>query len=243
MSAEVKQRVRETGARNTTLSPREFETATNSQGSQSTIATFTADTANALRSGRRNPLRLAIPAYESFETAGDGSEQTFGLTHDLVASPDTQDAIVWFGGTYQGSPKAVDHAADEITVDGPGSVETVHVYYVPGKAATFEIRKKMPGSKTESSEKLYEANLGLIHNANQSEQPEYLELGESFFQRFVATDMELEARINSPYQVRWEDPDGDGTEPTNALLQVPAQKANDQIDGLAGAVSTDMGSR
>jgi|AntRauTorcE11897_2_1112592.scaffolds.fasta_scaffold01126_15 hypothetical protein len=241
--ADVMDRLAEASVRNTALAPRQFETSTNSQGSTSEIASFTADTAFAVRTGRSNPLRLAIPAYQSFETAGDGSEQTFNLTYDLVASPDTQDAVVWFDGAYQGSPKAVDHDADTVTVDGPGSVVTVHVYYIPGNAATFEIRKAMPGSKREASEKLYEANLGLIHNANQSEQPEFLELNESPLQRFLGADMDLDVRIKAPYQVRWEDPDGDGTEPTNALLQVPAQKANREVSGLSAAVSADMGDR
>ena len=241
--SDVMARLEEASVRNTSLAPRQFETATNSQGSTSEIAAFTADTAFALRTGRSNPLRLAIPAYESFTTDGGGSDQTFNLTYDIVASPDTQDAVVWFDGAYQGSPKSIDHDADSITVDGPGSAVTVHVYYIPGNAATFQIRKAMPGSKREASEKLYEANLGLIHNANQSEQPEFLELNESALQRFLAADMDLDVRIKAPYQVRWEDPDGDGTEPTNALLQVPAQKANREVEGLRNAVSADMGNR
>ncbi|WP_256402424.1 hypothetical protein [Halorubrum salinum] len=241
--SDVMDRLAETPRRSTTLSPRQFETSTNSQGSMSEIAAFTANTAHGLKTGRSNPIRLVIPAYQSFETAGDGSDQSFNLTYDLIESPDTQDVVVWFGGDYQGSPKSVDHDADSITVSGPGSVATVHVYYVAGNAASFELRKKLPGSKVEGNEQVYDANLGLIHNANQAEQPEFLELNESKLQRYLATDMELEARIRAPYQVRWTDPDGDGTEPTNALLQVPAQKANTEVPGLRSAVSTDMGNR
>lgn len=237
----VMDRLAEADVRNTSLSPRQFETATNSQGSTSAIATLIADTALALRTGRSNPLRIAIPAYQSFETAGDGSEQTFTVTHNLVESPDTQDVVVWFDGEYQGSPTAVDHDADEFTIDGPGAQQTVHAYYISGKAATFEIRKKTPSAKQTANAKLYEANLGLVHQANQSEQPEFLSLNDSPLERFVASDMELAARIKAPYQVRWSDPDGDGTEPTNALLQLPAQKANREIEGLGSAISADMG--
>ena len=239
--SDVMARLEEANVRNTSLAPRQFETATNSQGSLSEIATLVADTALALRSGRKNPLRVAIPAYESFTTDGDGSDQTFTVTHDLVECPDTQDVVVWFDGDYQGSPKSIDHDADEFTVSGPGSAVTVHAYYISGKAATFQLRKKTPSAKQSSSAKLYEANLGLVHQANQSEQPEFLSLDESPLERFIASDMELTARIKAPYQVRWTDPDGDETEPTNVLLQAPAQKANGEIEGLSSAVSADMG--
>ncbi|TKX70949.1 hypothetical protein [Halorubrum sp. GN11GM_10-3_MGM] len=241
MFDEVMNRLAEASRRNTTLAPRQFETSTNSQGSLSDIATLMVDTALALRTGRRNPLRLAIPAYQSFETAGDGSDQTFSVTHDLTACPDTQDVVVWFDGEYQGSPQSVNHDTDEFTISGPGAVQTVHAYYISEKAASFELRKKTPSAKTTNSEKLYEVNLGLLHEANQSEQPEYLSLGESELQRFLASDMELTARLKAPYQVRWTDPDGDDTEPTNALLQVPAQKSNGEIEGLTSAISADMG--
>jgi hypothetical protein len=239
--SDVMDRLADASVRNTSIAPRQFETSTNSQGSLSDIATLVADTALALRTGRRNPLRLAVPAYQSFETAGDGSEQTFNVTHDLAACPDTQDVVIWFDGEYQGSPKSVDHDADSFTIDGPGSVQTVHAYYISGTAATFVLRKKSPSAQTTNSEKLYESNLGLVHQANQSEQPEFLSLVESELQRFIASDMELTARLKAPYQVRWSDPDGDGTEPTNALLQIPAQKSNGEIEGLSSAISADMG--
>ncbi|SFR59624.1 hypothetical protein [Halorubrum sodomense] len=239
--SDVMDRLADANVRNTTLAPRQFETSTNSQGSLSDIAALVADTALALRTGRSNPLRIAIPAYQSFTTAGDGSDQTFQVTHDLTECPDTQDVVVWFDDAYQGSPKSVNHDTDEFTVSGPGSAVTVHAYYIAGDAASFDIRKKTPSAKTTNSEKLYEVNLGLLHDANQSEQPEFLELNESKLQRFLASDMELTARLKAPYQIRWTDPDGDGTEPTNALLQVPAQKSNGEISGLTSAISADMG--
>lgn len=239
--SDVMDRLAEARVRPTTLSPRQFETSTNSQGSLSEVAALVADTALALRTGRSNPFRVAIPAYESFTTAGDGSDQTFTVMHDLVECPDTQDVVVWFDGAYQGSPQSIGHDANEFTVSGPGEAVTVHAYYISGKAATFQLRKKTPSAKQSASAKLYEANLGLVHQANQSEQPEYLSLNESELQRFLASDMELTARLKAPYQVRWSDPDGDDTEPTNALLQVPAQKSNGEIEGLTSAISADMG--
>ncbi|WP_058365749.1 hypothetical protein, partial [Haloparvum sedimenti] len=205
--SDVMARLRQVQRRNTTLSPRQFETSTNSQGTMSEIAGLTADVATALRTGRKHPLRIVIPAYQSFQTAGDGSSQTFSVTHDLIESADTEDVVVWFDGDYQGSPDSVNHDADEFTITGPGAVVTVHAYYVSGKAASFELRKAAPSASTSNSESLYEVNLGLVHKAPQSEEPEFLSLNESPLQRFLGADMELQARISAPYQVRWEDPD------------------------------------
>lgn len=241
--ADVMGRLAAAGVRNTSLSPRQFETSTNSQGSMSKVATNTTDTAFAVRTGRNNPLRLAIPAYESFTTDGTaGNTETFNLTYDLIDTPNTENLVLWENGSLA-SPDAVDVANDSFDYTDDGTGNTLHVYYIPGDAATLELRKTMPSASTSTSEKLYEVNLGLVHKANQSEQPEYLSLNDAALQRFLASDMDLEVRINAPYQIRWEDNDGHETEPTNALLQVPAQKADREVEGLGSAIRADMGER
>lgn len=231
------------GRRPTELSPRQFQTSTNSQGQMSEVADFTVDTALAVRTGRSNPLRIAIPAYESKTTDGTaGNTETFALSYDLIDTPNTGSLVLWENGTLV-SPDSVDFANDSFDYTDDGTGNTLHVYYIPGNAATLEVRKIMPNSKISAGEALYEGNLGLVHNAKQAEQPEYFTLNESELQRFLAADMDLEVRIDAPYQIRWEDPDGDGTEPTNALLQIPAQKADSEVEGLGSAIRADMGDR
>jgi len=225
-----------------TLNVRDFNTSSNQTGEASEIAAITADTPIALKGGRKNPLKWAIPAYQSFTTGGDGSEQTFDLSHSLLDPPDTQAVVVWFGGDYQGVP-TFDTEANTITVDGPGSAETVHAFYITDEYATVTLRKEHPSAKTGGYERVYETNLALVQPRNQNEQPEYLSVSESPLQRFVAADMELIVRIDAPYTVRFEDPDGDGATATNAIVQVPALKGADTVAGLSSEIKADMGGR
>lgn len=220
------------------LSPSDFETAAGSQGQESVVARLTADTPVALRDG---PIKVAIPAYESFQTAGDGTSQTFNLGHSVTESPDTLDVVTWFSGTYNGEPASVDYANDTITVDGPGTVETVHTFYITEEAATVKVRKEGPGGN--HKEPLKTLNAGLVHRTNQSEQPERMKLnptGSTPLRRFVATDMELQVTVDAPYVTRFEDPDGDGATATNALLQVEVTRGDRSVDGFPALVKNAM---
>ena len=213
------------------LSPADFDTSAGSIGRESIVAEIKADTALALRDG---PIKLAVPAYESFETDGDGSTQTFALSHGIIESPDTQDAVVWFGGEYQGVP-TIDHDNDEITVDGPGEVVDVHVFYLSPKPATIEIRKS--NAEGNSYRDLWDGNLGLIQQTDQNEQPEVVRYGGGL-RRFVATDMNLEIMVDAPYTVKFET--DDGAEATNALLELRIFRTDRTIEGLNRAVVDRM---
>lgn len=233
----VLQRLDKVNRRSDELSPGDFVTSAGSQGRQAVVAELTADSPVAISDG---PIKLAVPAYESFESAGDGSEQTFSLSAGVTESPDTQDAVVWFGGSYEGVP-AIDYDANEITVTGPGAVETVHVFHISPKPATVEIRKESPNGN--HKEPLYEGNAALLHQTNQSEQPDVLRLNagdRTPLKRFVATNMTLQVTVDAPYVVRFEDPDGDGASATNALLQIEAQRGDRTVPGLTALVTDAM---
>jgi hypothetical protein len=233
MATAVLERLAAISTRTDELSPSAFDaTMASSPGRESRVAELTADAALSLRNDR---IKLAIPAYESFETAGDGSTQTFSLGHSVIDTPDTQSAVVSFGGDYQGVP-SVDFDANEITVDGPGTAETVHAFYLSDAPATIKIRKESANGDTRTT--LFEGSLSLIQQTNQNEQPERLRLGQ--IERFVATDMTLFLSIDAPYVVRFEDPDGDGATATNALTQVPLHRAEGSVRGLREIVEAAM---
>ncbi|KAA9399675.1 hypothetical protein [Haloarcula sp. CBA1129] len=223
------------------ITPDEMETAVNSQGQRSRIGRYRATTAHMLREGRSNPLKLAIPAYESFATNATADDtETFNLGHSVTDSPVTQAVVVWLDGEYYGTPDSVDYDADTIDVTDTGTESTVHVYYISDAAASLEIRKAASNADT-GSQRVYTGNLGLVHNAPQIEQPEYLRLTQTPLHNWVGTDMTVDVYLDAPYTVRWTDNDGDGTEPTNALLHVPAMVGQSEINGLTSAVSADMG--
>jgi hypothetical protein len=157
MARDLQRRLREAEKRPDELSPADFETSVGSMGKESVVAEIKAETAIGLRDG---PIKLAIPAYQSETLAGDGSDQTFALSAGLTESPDTQDVIVWFGGSYQGVPKTVDYDNDEITVAGDGSGDTVHIYHLSPKPATVELRKRT--SDESNHQDLWDGNAALI---------------------------------------------------------------------------------
>jgi hypothetical protein len=231
----VLNRLQQIGRRPDELSPADFETEVGSQGAESVVARLQADTAVALRDG---PIKLAVPAYESFTTAGDGTTQTFQLSHSVTVAPDTQDVVIWFDGDYQGEPESIDYDADTITVNGPGSVVTVHTFYVSDEPATVKYRKESPNGN--HREPLYEGNAGLVHQTNQNEQPEQVRLREHPLKRFVATDMELQITVDAPYVTRFEDPDGHGATATNALLETRVLRAEQTVPGLTRLVTDAM---
>jgi len=221
--------------------PDDMATSVNSQGQRSEIAEFRATTAHMLRSGRSNPLKLAIPTYEKKTSDGTaGNTETFSLTHSITETAVTQDVVVWINGTYYGAPDAIDYANDTIDVTDDATGNRIHVYYISDAAASFELRKAAANADT-GSQRLYSANLGLVHPSPQIEQPEYMELNQTRLHPFVGADMTVNAYVDAPYTVRWTDNDGDGTEATNALLHIPAQIGQSEVRGLTSAVGADMG--
>jgi len=242
MQAQLRERLAEVPNQPGHVSPDDMSTSVNSQGQRSRIGRFTASTAHRLRQGRENPLRVALPAYQGFTSNATADDtETFSLAHSVTDSPITQSVVVWIGGTYYGTPDAVDYSADTIDVTDGGTSNNVHVYYVSDEPAPVELRKSVPQSSSDGSQRVYNANLGLVHGSPQQEQPEFLSLNQTPAQAWVGTDMTLDLYIEAPYTVRWTDPDGDDTNPTNALFQIPVRKGAREVAGLTSAVKADMG--
>lgn len=234
------QRLRQTDRRPSHIVPDDMETTVTSQGQRSRLGRYRADTAVMLRGGK--PFRIAVPAYYGDTTDGSaGDTETFNLPHSVVDTPATQSVVVWLDGDYYGAPDAVDFDADTIDVTDPSTNSNLHVYYISDAPATLEIRKAVPDSTTSSSQRVYQANTGLVHGTQQTEQPERLSVGGSPLHGFVASDMTVDAYIKAPYTVRWTDPDGDGTEPTNAMLNLPIMEGRAEVSGLKAAIKAEMG--
>lgn len=216
----------------------------NTTGSRSRIVSLPVDSVHRIREGRSNPFRVAVPAYEQFSSDGTGGNtETFNLSHDLIQCPNTEDVVVYIGGTYYGAPDAVDYANDSIDVTDAGSNNNVHVWYMPGETATLEVYKATPSSSASANEELYSRPLNLVNQTKQAEQPEFFELDQSPLQSFLASDMRLNVYVKAPYEVRFEDAAGDGATPTNMLFHVPVQRGSNTVPGLKGVIKSDMGSR
>jgi len=240
MNEELERRLQQTNRNTGTIVPDDMDTSVNSQGQRSEIGEYQAQTATLLRPGM--PLRVAVPAYYGDTTNATADDtETFTLPFSVVDAPVTQSVVVWLDGTYYGTPDSVDYGANEITVTDSGTGSNLHVYYISDAAATLELRKSVPSSSTSGAQQVYKSNLALVHPTKQTEQPEDLDVNDTELHPWLGTDMTLTAYIEAPYTVRWTDPDGDGTEPTNAMLNVPAMIGANEVPGLTSAVKQDMG--
>jgi hypothetical protein len=239
MSDDLIERLQQAERTPGTIVPAEMDTSVNSQGQRSRIARYRADAAVMLRGDK--PFRLALPAYYGDTTDGTADNtETFSLPHSVVDAPATQSVVVWLDGDYYGAPDAVDYQNDTIDVTDAGTGSNLHVYYISDAPATLEIRKAVPDSSTSSSKRVYKTNAALVHGTKQSEQPEYLNIGSTQLGGFVAADMTVDVYVDAPYNVRFSDPDGDGTEPTNAMLNLPVFEGRREIRGLKAAVKAEM---
>ena len=237
--SQVRDALESTARRKFPVGSRTFQTKANSMGQRSRIGRIRADTPLRILEGRSHPLRVAIPAYESFTTDGAADDQeSFTLSHDVTETPNTAPVDVWLDGTHYGAPDSVDYDTGDITVTDPEANSTVHVFYVSGKAATLEVEKADGGAKSKQ-QTLYRANTALVHATDQSEQPEHFGFS-TLWDSFIATDMTLDVYLDAPYVARFEDPDGDGARATNALLDFTTMKGTDSVAGLKQAVRAEM---
>lgn len=222
------------------LSPLDdFEASVNQTGTESDILTLQAETVLALQAGE---IQVSIPAYESYETDGSaGNSETINLSHDLVDSPNTQSVVLYENGNRV-APDSIDYDANTITYTDDGTNNTLHIYYIVGDAATLRVEKRLPGGKTSQSESLKTLNVGITNQKDQQENAEELRFGNSWLERYLATDMELVVTLDAPYTCRFEE-STDGTQATNALFHMTAEQGSKRAPGLLSAIREDLGAR
>lgn len=220
---------------------REASTSVNTVGDRSKVAEWTLDVVHRIQGGQENRFPVAIPAYESFTSDGSADNtETFNLSHSVIDTPVTEDAIVYLDGEYYGEPDAIDYGADSIDVTDPNTGSTVHVWYISDEAATLEIGKETPSAKTSSKQELYSAPLNLVHQTNQAEQNEYFTFSDDPFEPYIADDMTLNVYVKAPYEVRFEAEGGAAT-PDNMLLNIPVEKGKGTVEGFANFIANRMG--
>jgi len=225
---------------------REGVVNTNTPGEESTICSLTVDASLMIRHGRTNRFALTVPAYEQFTTDGNaGNSETFQLSHDLVDSPNVRSVVVWNGSSLvPASEITEDFDADSFDYTDAGTGNTLHVWYVSEEAATFTVEKSAP-SNGQNTEPLYEENLALVHPTNQTDQPEffgpYRSSGEGIdLTPYLGDDMELQVKLDAPYTVEVEAPNGDDAHATNWLMDIPVNRGTRAVPGLTAGVADAM---
>ncbi|WP_256299915.1 hypothetical protein [Haloarchaeobius salinus] len=225
----------------------EWEFSQSTPDEPSTVATYQAPRPIRIREDRE--FDLAVPAFETFTTVGDGSTQTFNLSHNLLDTPATEALVLWkvLDSAPDGMPAGQRETPDSIDFEGnsfdytdSGNVENLFVYYIPRDPAVVEFTKVAPGGGATLEQPLFEVPTAIAHTRDQSKDPLSFDLGRTALQDTVPRKWKIVATVDAPYPVAFEDEEGRGTSATNALLAVPRAQTEARIRGLKDAVKADI---
>ena len=214
----------------------DFDLGSAESGSRSLIASFQAPNPLVLRQDR--PLRLAIPAFETFTSAGQAGAQTFELSHDLLESPQSRDLLVFADGSKV-SPGSVDYGANSFEYTDGGNAQDLAAYYISGADCPLEIEKQAPSTHGSVSERIFEEPMELMHQRDQDEEPRHFEIGETELMRVVPKDWRVNVYADPEYEINFAD-DATGTRARNAIISLPYVQGSQDLEGLARAVAHDI---
>jgi len=236
MAASIMQQLQNAVWQPGTISRRDWSYSTNTTGEASTVATYQAPRPLRIREDRE--MDLAVPAYETFDTGGAGSQETFNLSHNLLDTPATEALVLWSDGSRV-QPGSVDYAADSFDYTDGGSVETLDVYYIPRDPADVEFKKVAPGGGATLEQPLFSIPTAIAHTRDQNEDPLSFDLGRTQLHDTVPRKWQVKMIVDAPYTVQFEE-DTRGTSATNALLSIPRAQTESRIQGLKDAVKADI---
>jgi len=234
MSSDLTKRLRQTPATNQRLKKDEFALTDGAANQRSLIAEYQVPSPTVLR--RQTPIRFAVTTVEEFETDGSGSQQTFGLSNDVIETPNTVSVALYEAGSRV-RPDSVDYSSNEITYTGSGSEEYLHAHYVARDPAQIEIQRQAPKSQGSISDVVFDDPTSLLHVRDQNEDPPTFD-GRSLLDYTVPKNWKLQIYANSPYPVQWDDSgesNSQGTVATNAIVSLPVRRADSDVQGLSRA--------
>lgn len=235
----IMQRLENAGWQPGTIARGDWTYSSNTTGEKSTVATYQAPRPIRIREDRE--FDLAVPAYETQDTDGSGTQQTISLSNNLLDTPATEALVVWSDGSpVPASDLTVDYAANEFQYTDSGSVETLDIYYIPRDPAVVEFKKVAPGGGATLEQPLFSVPTAIAHTRDQSEDPLSFDLGRTRLHDTVPRKWQIKMVVDAPYTVRFEDDGGRGTSATNALLSIPRAQTESRIQGLKDAVKADI---
>jgi len=208
----------------------DFELSEGTPGQESVIAEFKAPRDLALRNDI--PIRLVVPAVETFDADNSGNEETFSLSHDLASTSNTKDVVAEDQDGGRLTVVSEDDAADEVTVSTEAGTSTVSVYYTAQDPGTLRIQKQAPKSQGRVEETLFTENNKLVLARNQQEDPFHLHATSSDLERVIPEDFSLELEVDLGHQA--------DLDVSNGILEIPAEYISEDIEGLGKAVSQDI---
>jgi len=233
------------------LKRQDFDLTNGTAGVRTKIASYQAESPIAFR---EEAVRMMFVAVEQFQTDGSGNKQTFNLTHDILPTSNTTDFVLYEAGNRV-QADAVDYAGDSFDYTGPGSQEYLHAYYVVRNPVQIEIEKSAPKSQGKVSEVIYDDTTSILHERNQHKEPPEME----FPDPEAATDPEeaadralkpvvprkwtVDIYAEGPVGFDWNDADtanSQGTTAVNAVVSLPVNRAQRDVENLAQAVKQSI---
>lgn len=188
---------------------------------------------------RQAPMRLMFVTHESFTTDGTaGNTETFSLANNLIDTSNTTD-LVLYEGAARVQPDSIDHAADSFDYTDDGTSNTLHAYYVPRDPVQVEVEKQAPAGQGNIGEVIYDDATSVLHERNQHKEPPTPSFAASPLQGVVPKDWTIEVYADGPVALEW-DEDTDGTAATNAILTIPINRYESNVQGLGRAVKQDI---
>lgn len=200
-------------------------------------------------------LRLAVTAYDSFQTDGSGGDaETFNLSQSIVDTPNT-DALALYEGGNVVQPDSVDYHANSVTYTDDGTNNVLHAFYVSDDPVEVTIKKRAPVGAGEVADPVFTAQLASAHIREQFKSGGQLSWDvpaevsgrdeTALLKGVVPEKWTLEMYASGGYGVTWDDSDdsangSDGTTASNALVTLPVAELGSRISGLGSAVQQQI---
>jgi hypothetical protein len=213
----------------------DFNLTNGSSGSKTQIAQYQAGVPLAIREDR---MRLVFVTREEFTTDGNANNtETFTLSNNVIETANTTDLVVYNSGS-RATPDSIDYGADSFDFTDSGTNNTLDVYYVPRDPVQVTVEKHAPAGHGSVSEVLYDDATSVLHERNQNKTPPVPSYT-SPLQPVVPKDWTIEVYQDGPVALEW-DESTRNTTATNAMLSIPVNRAEEQVDGLGRAVKQDI---
>jgi len=222
------------------LTKSDFNLTNGTSGERSEVAVWEAPSPVVLREAAN--IRLVVTTVEEFQSSGNGNQETFNLSNDIISQNNTADLVLYADGSRV-NEDSIDYSNDSFDYTDNNSQQRLHAHYVAGDPGILEIEKVTPRSKGGISDVVYDDATTLLHNRDQNDEPPSFNFDRPE-EKVVPRkwDLRLYADI-SDYAVEWDDSgenNSQSTTATNAILHLPIKVASRDVAGLSDVVKRDI---
>lgn len=213
----------------------DFTLTNGTSGQKTKVAEYQAALPLAIR---EDAMRLMFVTEEDFTTDGTASNtETFNLSNNIIDTDNTADLVLYEAGSRV-QPDSIDYANDSFDYTDDGTNNNLHAFYVFRNPCEVTVEKHAPAGQGSVSEVVYDDVTAQLAERNQNKEPPEADFTGPL-QPVVPKDWTIEVYVDGPVAAEWTE-GTDNTTGTNALLRIPVNRAEHDVDGLARAVKQDI---